>query len=71
MQRRDFLALTGLTMGGLIVPAYFGKAIAAEQLLTPFDVGRKKRLADVASPPRVRVVRAIAMCASADICASS
>ncbi|MGW8276245.1 TldD/PmbA family protein [Xanthomonas axonopodis] len=46
MQRRDFLALTGLTMGGLIVPAYFGKAIAAEQLLTPFDVGRKKRLAD-------------------------
>ncbi|KHM90659.1 TldD/PmbA family protein, partial [Xanthomonas vesicatoria] len=42
----DFLALTGLTMGGLIVPAYFGKAIAAEQLLTPFDVGRKKRLAD-------------------------
>nr|WP_221197627.1 TldD/PmbA family protein [Xanthomonas cannabis] len=33
-------------MGGLIVPAYFGKAIAAEQLLTPFDVGRKKRLAD-------------------------
>ncbi|MBO9741133.1 TldD/PmbA family protein [Xanthomonas axonopodis pv. begoniae] len=46
MQRRDFLALTGLTMGGLIVPATFGKAIAAEQLLTPFDVGRKKRLAD-------------------------
>ncbi|MBV6812789.1 TldD/PmbA family protein [Xanthomonas campestris pv. passiflorae] len=46
MQRRDFLALTGLTMGGLIVPAYFGKAIAAEQLLTPFDAGRKKRLAD-------------------------
>ncbi|PPU69018.1 TldD protein [Xanthomonas pisi] len=33
-------------MGGLIVPAYFGKAIAAEQLVTPFDVGRKKRLAD-------------------------
>ncbi|CAD0298960.1 TldD/PmbA family protein [Xanthomonas hortorum] len=46
MQRRDFLALTGLTMGGLIVPAYFGKAIAAEQLLTQLDVGRKKRLAD-------------------------
>ncbi|WP_181106922.1 TldD/PmbA family protein [Xanthomonas arboricola] len=46
MQRRDFLALTGLTMGGLIVPAYFGKAIAAEQLVTQMDVGRKKRLAD-------------------------
>ncbi|KPN07545.1 TldD/PmbA family protein [Xanthomonas arboricola] len=46
MQRRDFLALTGLTMGGLIVPAYFGKAIAAEQLMTQLDVGRKKRLAD-------------------------
>ncbi|WP_181109067.1 TldD/PmbA family protein [Xanthomonas arboricola] len=46
MQRRDFLALTGLTMGGLIVPAYFGKAIAAEQLVTQLDVGRKKRLAD-------------------------
>ncbi|ETC90344.1 TldD protein [Xanthomonas hortorum pv. carotae str. M081] len=46
VQRRDFLALTGLTMGGLIVPAYFGKAIAAEQLLTQLDVGRKKRLAD-------------------------
>jgi TldD protein len=46
VQRRDFLALTGLTMGGLIVPAYFGKAIAAEQLVTQLDVGRKKRLAD-------------------------
>ncbi|MBB3813150.1 TldD protein [Xanthomonas arboricola] len=46
MQRRDFLALTGLTMGGLVVPAYFGKAIAAEQLVTQLDVGRKKRLAD-------------------------
>ncbi|KAB7762500.1 TldD protein [Xanthomonas maliensis] len=33
-------------MGGLIIPASFGNAIAAEQLLTPFDVGRKKRLAD-------------------------
>ncbi|PPU38490.1 TldD protein [Xanthomonas arboricola pv. populi] len=33
-------------MGGLIVPAYFGKAIAAEQLVTQLDVGRKKRLAD-------------------------
>ena len=33
MHRRDFLALTGLTAGGLLLPSYFGHAIAAEQLL--------------------------------------
>jgi len=44
--RRDFLALTGLTAGGLMVPSFFGKAIAAEQLLTALDPALKKRLAD-------------------------
>ena len=48
MQRRDFLALTGLTAGGLIVPSFFGKAIAAEQLQSTLDLGLKKRLADAA-----------------------
>ncbi|KRG42890.1 TldD protein [Stenotrophomonas pictorum JCM 9942] len=46
MQRRDFLALTGLTAGGLMLPSIFGKAIAAEQLLTVLDPALKKRLAD-------------------------
>ena len=46
MHRRDFLALTGLTAGGLLVPSFFGNAIAAEQLLTTLDPALKKRLAD-------------------------
>ena len=48
MQRRDFLALSGLSLGGLVVPSFFGHAIAAEQLQSTFDVGLKKRLADAA-----------------------
>ena len=48
MQRRDFLALSGLTAGGLVLPAYFGQAIAAEQLIEQIDPALKKRLADVA-----------------------
>ena len=48
MQRRDFLALTGLTAGGLIVPSFFGKVIAAEQLQSSLDPALKKRLADAA-----------------------
>jgi TldD protein len=47
VQRRDFLALSGLTMGGLMLPASFGKVIAAEQLLEVMDPALKKRLADV------------------------
>ena len=35
-------------MGGLVVPACFGKAIAAEQLVTTMDPAHKKRLADAA-----------------------
>jgi len=46
MQRRDFLTLTGLTAGGLLLPPFFGKAIAAEQLLDAIDPALKKRLAD-------------------------
>jgi TldD protein len=46
LQRRDFLALTGLTAGGLLVPSFLGRAIAAEQLLTTLDPALKKRLAD-------------------------
>jgi TldD protein len=48
MHRRDFLAASGLSLGGLMLPAFFGKAIAAEQLQSALDVGLKKRLADVA-----------------------
>ncbi len=48
MQRRDFLALTGLSVGGLMVPSFLGKAIAAEQLQSTLDVAFKKRLADAA-----------------------
>ncbi len=48
MQRRDFLALTGLSVGGLMVPSFFGKAIAAEQLQSTLDIAFKKRLADAA-----------------------
>ena len=46
MHRRDFLALAGVGAGGLLLPAVFGKVIAAEQLLSTLDVGFKKRLAD-------------------------
>ncbi len=48
MQRRDFLALSGLSVGGLMVPSFLGQAIAAEQLQSVLDVGLKKRLADAA-----------------------
>ena len=48
MQRRDFLALSGLSLGGLMVPSFLGQAIAAEQLQSVLDVGLKKRLADAA-----------------------
>ncbi len=48
MQRREFLALTGLTAGGLLLPSFFGNAIAAEQLLVALDPALKKRLADEA-----------------------
>ena len=46
MHRRDFLALASVGAGGLLLPAVFGKVIAAEQLTSVLDVGFKKRLAD-------------------------
>ncbi len=46
MQRRDFLTLAGVGAGGLLLPAVFGKVIAAEQLVSTLDIGFKKRLAD-------------------------
>ncbi len=46
MLRRDFLALAGVGAGGLLLPAVFGRVIAAEQLLSTLDTGFKKRLAD-------------------------
>jgi len=48
VHRRDFLTLGGIGLGGLLVPSYFGKAIAAEQLVTTLDIGVKKSLADTA-----------------------
>ncbi|WP_164972115.1 TldD/PmbA family protein [Luteimonas sp. YGD11-2] len=48
MQRRDFLALGGLGIGGLVLPSVFGRAIAADELVTTIDVATKKRLADAA-----------------------
>jgi hypothetical protein len=48
VDRRDFLKLTGAGLGGLMLPAFAGRVIAAEQLLSKLDVGTKKKLADVA-----------------------
>ncbi|MEO7012917.1 MAG: TldD/PmbA family protein [Dokdonella sp.] len=47
MERRDFLKVSGIGLGMLLAPAY-GRAIAAEELVSKLDVGLKKRLADSA-----------------------
>ncbi|MBU2924700.1 TldD/PmbA family protein [Colwellia sp. 4_MG-2023] len=48
MQRRDFIKLTGVGVGGLVLPMS-GMAVSAEQLLDkPMDVVFKKKLADIA-----------------------
>ena len=47
MERRDFLKMSGVGLGVLLAPA-FGRAIAAEELVTKLDVAMKKRLADSA-----------------------
>jgi TldD protein len=47
MERRDFLVASGVGLGMLLAPAY-GRAIAAEELVTRIDVALKKRLADSA-----------------------
>ena len=46
MQRREFLAFSGLGLAGLLLP--HSRAIAAEQLLAPVDTLQRRRLADVA-----------------------
>jgi TldD protein len=48
LDRRNFLALSGLGLGGAVLPSLFGKAIAAEALGDALDVGFKKTLADAA-----------------------
>ncbi len=48
MERRDFLKFTSAGLGGLILPALAGRAIAAEALLTKIDGATRKRLADIA-----------------------
>ena len=47
VERRDFLKMSGVGLGVLLAPA-FGRAIAAEELVTKLDVAMKKRLADSA-----------------------
>ena len=48
LDRRDFLACSGIGLGGLMLPSLFTRAIAAEELATTIDVARKKMLADAA-----------------------
>ena len=47
MDRRDFLAASGVGLGGLMIPG-FGNAVAAEALITKMDVAKKKSLANIA-----------------------
>jgi TldD protein len=47
MDRRDFLAASGIGLSGFMMPG-FGNAVAAEVLLTKLDPARKKVLADIA-----------------------
>ena len=48
MDRRDFIRFTGIGLGGLLLPAFHGRVIAAEALLGKVDVAARKRLADAA-----------------------
>ena len=47
MDRRNFLQFAGAGVGALLLPVY-GRAIAAEELLSSVDVASKKKLADAA-----------------------
>ncbi|MFY8206094.1 MAG: TldD/PmbA family protein [Arenimonas sp.] len=47
MDRRHFLAASGIGLSGFMIPG-FGNAVAAEALLTKMDPARKKVLADIA-----------------------
>ena len=46
MDRRSFLAACGIGAGGLLLPGFSGRAIAASQLVETIDIAVKKRLAD-------------------------
>lgn len=46
MDRRRFLAACGVGAGGLLLPGFAGRAIAAEQLVEPIEAEMKRRLAD-------------------------
>jgi len=46
VQRREFLAYSGLGLAGLVLP--HSRLIAAEQLLAPVDTAQRRRLAEVA-----------------------
>ena len=45
MDRRQFLAACGIGAGGVLLPGFAGKAIAAQQLVETLDVAVKRRLA--------------------------
>ena len=47
MDRREFLKISGIGMGTMMVPI-MGNAVSAEELLKPMDVSYKKKLADIA-----------------------
>jgi len=47
MDRREFLKISGIGMGTIMVPV-MGNTITADELLKPMDVSFKKKLADVA-----------------------
>jgi TldD protein len=47
IDRREFLKATSAGAGMLLLPAYYGRAVAAEVLSTKMDVQLKKKLADI------------------------
>ena len=47
MDRRDFLKVTGVGLGTLMIPIY-GRSVAAEVLTTKMDAAAKKKIADIA-----------------------
>ncbi len=47
MDRRNFLKITGVGVGAMLIPIH-GRAVAAEELGGKLDVGFKKKLADAA-----------------------
>ncbi|MCA3701161.1 TldD/PmbA family protein [Brevundimonas sp.] len=46
MDRRQFLAACGIGAGGVLLPGFAGRAIAASQLTETVDIAVKRRLAD-------------------------